>query len=79
MNQNIVRGTQYLTGHAQGKTYLQPRLNRVVQLKNHAAGRYIPGDCGYLSFTGGQHHGQRQRKTHRTAHLLPLLGGLEAI
>jgi len=74
MDQNIVRGTQHRPGHTQGKADLQPCLNRGFQLKNHAAGGYIPGHSGNLSLAGRQHYGQRQRKTHRTAHFLPLRG-----
>jgi len=74
MNQNIVRGTQYFTGHAQGKTDLQTRLYRAAQLKNRAAGGNIPRDRGDLSLAGRQYHRQRQRKTHRTAYFLLLRG-----
>jgi hypothetical protein len=70
MNQNIVRSTQYRTGHTQGKTDLQPRLHWASQFKYYTTSGDIPGDGGNLALAGGEHHGQRNRKTHCATHFL---------
>ena len=71
MNQNIAGGTQDRTGHAQGKSDIQPRLERPIQVKKHTACRDIAGDGGKLSLIGRKNHRKRKGKSDGAAHFLP--------
>jgi hypothetical protein len=71
MNQNIVRGSEDLTWHSQGKTNTDPSLQLSIQFKKHTAGRDVPRQGGNLAVPGSQQHRQCERKTNRASHLLP--------
>jgi hypothetical protein len=70
MNQYIVGCTQHIAWHTHRKTDIEPHLQLAIKRKQNSTRRDIPRQGSKFGLPGGQDHGKRKGKPHRTAHFL---------